>query len=164
MRFSELLSQVQSRSPREQLLLLAAGATLIVFALYWFALQPVMTSLADTRARVDGNARSIEYMREAAGEAIVLQAAGGGSGGPVDTRTSPLAALDNTFRQMGLGQPTRIEPVGQDGARVQFSDVEADTLIRALGEVERRYGLRIAQLNLTRRQRGLVSARVSVER
>ena len=164
MSLSSLLAQFQSRSPREQLLLLAAGLTLVVFALYLFALQPFMTSLADTRARVEGNERSIEYMREAAGEAIALQAAGGGRSGPVDTRTSPLAALDQTFRQMGLEQPTRIEPVGQDGARVQFASVEADALMRALGQVERQFGLRISQLNLTRRQPGLVSARVAVER
>ncbi|MEM7377371.1 MAG: type II secretion system protein M [Pseudomonadota bacterium] len=161
---SALLAQFHARSPREQVMLLTAGLTLLVFVVYLFAFQPFMTALTDTRARVDGNVRSIEYMREAAGEAIALQGAGGASGSPADTRTSPLAALDQTFRSMGLEQPTRIEPVGQGGARVQFSNVDVNALIRALGAVEQRFGLRVSQLNLTRRQPGLVSARVSVER
>lgn len=164
MNFSDLMAQFQSRSPREQILLIVCGGILVVFVAYWFGLKPFAQSLTDTRARVEGNTRSIQYMREATGEAIALQAGGGASSGPADTRTSPLAALDQTFRQLGLGQPTRIEPVGTRGARVQFSNVAVDQLFLALGEVEQRFGLRVTQLNLNRRQPGTVSARVSVER
>jgi len=57
-----------------------------------------------------------------------------------------------------------IEPLGRNGVRVQFSDVGVDALLRALGAAEQRYGLRVTQLNLNRRQPGLVSARISLER
>lgn len=162
MTLKSLLDQFHSREPREKLLLVCSGLILVVLAVYLFAVQPLFTALSDTRARVDGNAQSLEYMRVAVGEVITLREAGGG--GPVDSEISPLAALDQTFRQLGLAQPTSIIPVGQTGARIQFSDVEAEQLIRALGEVDKRYGLRISQLNMTRRQPGLVSARVTVER
>lgn len=158
-----LLDQFHSREPREKLLLVSSGLILVVLSVYLFAVQPLFTALSDTRARVEGNAQSLEYMRVAVGEVIALREAGGG-GGPVDSQISPLAALDQTFRRMGLAQPTSIIPVGQEGARIQFSDVEAEQLIRALGEVDKRYGLRISQLNMTRRQPGVVSARVTVER
>ncbi len=160
----ELMALFQARAPREQVLMVVCGATLIVFVLYWFALKPFSESVEATRARVDGNVRSISYLQDAAGEAISLQAGGGSAAAPADRNTSPLAALDQTFRDMGLGQPNRIEPLGRNGVRVQFSDVGVDALLRALGAAEQRYGLRVTQLNLNRRQPGLVSARISLER
>lgn len=55
----ELMALFQARAPREQVLMVVCGATLIVFVLYWFALKPFSESVEATRARVDGNVRSI---------------------------------------------------------------------------------------------------------
>ncbi len=160
----DVLAMFQARAPREQILIVLCAVTLLLLALYLLAIRPFVDTLTLTRARVDGNVRSISYMQVAAGEAISLQSSGGSAASAADRNTSPLAALDQTFREAGLGQPSRIEPLGQDGARVQFSDIVMDDLMRALGVAEQRYGLRVTQLNLSRRQPGLVSARISLER
>jgi len=69
-------------------------------------------------------------------------------------------------RQQLQPPPDRIEPAGSDrtGARVQFSTVPFDELVKVLAEIEL-YGFSISSMTITRKPRepGAVSARFNVE-
>ena len=54
-------------------------------------------------------------------------------------------------------------PDGDQGARAQFSNVEFDKLLRVLGGLEQTYGLAVKTINLSRKDAGQVSARLSLE-
>ena len=69
-------------------------------------------------------------------------------------------------RQQLQPPPDRIEPAGSDrqGARVQFSAVPFDQLVKVLAEIEL-YGYDITTMTITRQTKapGAVSARFNVE-
>ena len=69
-------------------------------------------------------------------------------------------------RQQLQPPPDRIEPAGSErtGARVQFSSVPFDQLVKVLAEIEL-YGFSISSMTVTRKPKepGTVSARFNVE-
>lgn len=154
----------QSHSPREQIMLLAAGAAIVLGLIYALFLQPLYDGLEDRRSRVEGNVNAIEWMQTAAGEALSLKGSDAASGGKVDTTQAPLTAVARIFREAGLAAPNRVDPVGSKGARVQLSEIAFDKLIPVLDSLERQAGLQVKSLNVNAQRPGVVSARIALER
>ena len=154
----------KSHSPREQIMLLAAGVAIVLGSIYALFLQPLYDGLEERRSRVEGNVNAIEWMQTAAGEALSLKGSGAASGGKVDTAQAPLTAVARIFREAGLTAPNRVDPVGSNGARVQLAEVAFDKLIPVLDSLERQAGLKVKSLNVNAQRPGVVSARIALER
>jgi len=153
-----------SHSPREQMMLLAAGVAIVIGLLYFSLLKPLYDGLDERRSRVSGNVNAISWMQEAAGEALSLKGNDGGDAGTVDTSQAPLTAVARIFREAGLVAPNRVDPVGSNGARVQLAEIAFDKLIPVLDNLERQTGLQVKSLNVNTQRPGVVSARFALER
>jgi len=53
----------QSHSPREQIMILAAGVAIVLGLAYTLFLQPLYDGLDERRSRVEGNVNAIEWMQ-----------------------------------------------------------------------------------------------------
>ncbi|MGB0865482.1 MAG: type II secretion system protein GspM [Granulosicoccaceae bacterium] len=153
----------QSHSPREQIMLLAAGVAIVIGLIYALALQPLYDGLEERQSRVEGNSNSLVWMQSAASEALSLKGNSANTG-PVDTSQAPLTAVARIFREAGLPAPNRVDPVGSKGARVQLAEIDFDKLVPVLDSLERQAGLQVKSLNVNSQRPGVVSARISLER
>lgn len=154
----------QSHSPREQIMLLAAGAAIVLGLIYTLGLQPLYDGLAERRERVEGNRNSIAWMQKAAGEALGLKGSAPAPSGASNSSQAPLTAVAAIFREAGLAPPNRVDPIGSRGARVQLAEIAFDKLIPVLDRLERQAGLQVKALNVNAQRPGIVSARVTLER
>jgi len=75
----------------------------------------------------------------------------------------PYLLLDDAIAAAKIKQPDRVTPDGGQGAKAQFSSVEFDKLLQVLGGLEQSYGLSVKTMNVSKKDEGLVSVRLSLE-
>ena len=151
------------QSPRDRLIVLAVGALVALGLLYALLWHPVSSRIDARRTAIASKTETLEFMRRAEAEIRAAGGAGAGAGGARTSDQPPYLLVDRLIREAGVPPPDRVEPAGEDGARVQFSEVEFDALVPVLAELEL-YGLEVTNMTLTRRKSGVVSARFNVER
>ena len=149
------------QTPRDRLVVVVVGALVVLGLLYALLWYPLQTRLESTRRAIETKTETLEFMQ--AGAARLAAAGGPGGGARRTSDKAPYLLIDEVIRRAGLEQPERVEPSGADGARVQFSEVAFDRLVLVLAELEL-YGLEVANMTLTRRNEGTVSARFTMER
>lgn len=150
------------QTPRDRLIVLVVGVLVVAGLLYAFVWFPVANKLDVTRRAIETKTETLNFVRD--GGARIRAA--GGVGGATTSRSSdkaPYLLVDELVRKAGVAAPDRNEPAGQDGARVQFGEVEFDKLIVVLAELET-YGLAVTNMTLSRRDPGMVSARFNIEK
>ena len=149
------------QSPRDRMIVVAVAVLTIISLLYALAWYPLQTRLDDARQAIVSKTETLDFVRRSA---ATIKSRGGAAVAPQrQSDKAPYLLIDEKIRAAGLTQPERVEPSGNNGARVTFGEVEFDKLIQVLAELET-YGLRITTMNLTRRNAGTVSARISMER
>jgi general secretion pathway protein M len=79
---------------------------------------------------------------------------------------SLLAIVDQSRKATAITKPpTRLQPEGDDTVRVVLEDVPFDALVRWLGDLQTRYGVRVDTADIERESGpGLVSARLTLVR
>ena len=148
------------QTPRDRLIVIVVGALSIIGLLYAVAWYPLTSSIASNERAIEAKQETLDFMRSGAAR---IQAQ---SGTQVEARTSdkaPYLLIDEIVREAGIEQPERLEPSGARGARVQFAEVPFDQLVVVLAELET-YGLQVTTMNLSRKNKGTVSARFNMER
>ncbi len=155
------------QTPRDRLIVLGVAALAVVCLIYVLLWHPLVTGSASAKRAIETKQENLAFIQRAV-PALQNQAAP--SSAQIDPNLQQLEAyqLVNALvnRQRLQPPPDRIEPAGSDrqGARVQFSAVPFDELVKVLAEIEL-YGYTISTMTLTRQPRapGAVSARFNVE-
>ncbi|MEM7208134.1 MAG: type II secretion system protein GspM [Pseudomonadota bacterium] len=151
------------QTPRDQKIVLALAALVVIVMVYALLIHPLATGLGDRRVSVAAKHETLQWMLESAAK---VKSQGGGSSVRKNSNQAAYVLLDQEIRKAGIsGAATRVEPAGKDkkGARVQFSEVDFDKLVRVLGSLQAQHGLSVTNANVSRRDGGVVSARVTVE-
>lgn len=153
---------LQSLAPRERLIVTVGGAVLVLVVVYLAVLEPMARAYAEREARVAALEGEIEWMRGAAAEVRAL----GGAAPEEDngSQRPPYLAADRALREAGLPRPSRLEPVGSRGARLEIDQVAFDRLLQVLVRLRARDGLRVERANFERVGAGLVEASLDLER
>jgi len=145
---------------RERRILGAGSVVLGAVVLYLAVWEPL--AHARHQQHVDlAAARSLALQLEALG------ASGLRGGGPTaGAGQSLLAIIDQSTKASALTKPpTRLQPEGEDTVRIWFDDVPFDVLMRWLGELQTRYGVRVDNADIERESGpGLVNARLTLVR
>ena len=155
------------QTPRDRMIVLVVGfltVTALIYAMVW---HPLTTRTETAKRAIATKQENLAFIQRAI---PVLTKQSGQSSVAVDPELQKLEAyqLVNALvnRQQLQPLPDRIEPAGSDrkGARVQFSAVPFDELVKVLAEIEL-YGYNISTMTLTRQSKapGAVSARFNVE-
>ncbi|MBS0508005.1 MAG: type II secretion system protein M [Proteobacteria bacterium] len=116
-----------SLAPREQSLVLAAGAVLGLALLWWLALAPALAQLKSSSARHAALDAELQQMQGLQGEALHLKAM------PRPTSNETLPALWRSLPQQ-LGHATQMTTAG-DRATITLKAVPAASLAQWLAQV-----------------------------
>ncbi|MDP3294265.1 MAG: type II secretion system protein M [Nevskia sp.] len=156
-------ARYEALQPREQTLVSIAAVMVIVALLYSAIWQPIVhhrqqlaSELQSARA-VAGSLAQAEFdVRSASPLSAPL----------VGSDVSLLTAVDQAAKNGTLKKPpARLQPDGDNQARIWFEDVEFDVLLRWMNELQTRYGVRIEVADIERQPTpGLVNARLAVVR
>lgn len=145
---------------RERLVLAVGGAVLALVVLFLGIWEP----LAAARHQ-----REVE-LRAARALAVQLEqlaaAAPRAGAAPAGAGQSLLAVVDQSAKASALNKPpTRLQPDGDNAVRLWLEDVPFDALVRWLGELHARYGVRVEAAEVERESGpGLVNARLTLMR
>ncbi len=146
-----------SQTPREQFIVATTAIIGVGALLYTLAYKPLSTGIASRQASIETKQRDLEWMKQQSPRV----AAGGQAIQAMDK--APYLLLDEAIKRARISTPERVTPDGSQGARAQFSKVEFNKLLQVLGGLEQTYGLSVKTINLSRKEAGEVSARLSLE-
>jgi general secretion pathway protein M len=151
------LARWRQLEARERRLLAWGGVALILFLLYALIWAPIQTDLERLRASVPQNQNKLALMRTQAHEVAQLR-----TRAPASTLGGNLlSTVEQSAMNRGLRQSmARIEPEGANAARVTFEEVNFNSLVSWLADLQSQ-GVRVENANVQRRPgAGLVSARI----
>ncbi len=153
------------QSQRDQQIVIVLASLVLAVSIYALLIQPLTSGLESRRISVAARSELLSWMRESATKLQRARGSGATSSGKRGDKAA-YVLLDESIRKAGLSNAAdRIEPAGKDkkGARVQFSQVDFDKLVRLLGALQSQYGLGISHANISRKDSGLVSARITLD-
>ena len=147
-------------APREQRVL-SAGALALGLILVYLALWEPVGKARHARERDLAAARALATRIES-----LASGRGAGSAAAVaGTGQSLLAVVDQSRRSSIAKPPSRLQPEGDNTVRIWLEDVPFDGLLRWLGELQTRYGVRVDNAEIERESGpGLVNARLTLMR
>lgn len=148
------------QSPRDRVIVIGLAVLTLAGLLYALAWHPLQSRQAQLQQTLSAKQETLEFVRRGAAQ---LKGASGGAAEQKSSDKAPYLLVDQIIRQAKMAPPERNEPSGQDGARVQFGEVEFDKLVAVLAELEL-YGLQVKTLTISRKNLGTVSARLNMER
>ncbi len=148
---------------REQRLIAAGAALLILFLLYVAIWVPLQGSRARLLAQTEEQRATLRWMQQSAAE--IRQLSARGAGRQVATGQSLLGLIDQTARSERLAEAVkRVQPDGTNSVRVWLENAAFDDVMRWLGTLEQRHGVAIDTLNVERgEQPGRVAARLTLQ-
>ena len=148
------------QSNRDRMIVIIVGTLIIVSLIWLLAWKPISDGIEQRRLESQSNENVIGEMLK--GEAAVRAGRSAGGVRKISNKP-PYLLVDELIGKYSMRRPERVEPIGSEGARVNFSTVEFDKLMMALTELEE-YGLVISTLNVSRKETGLVAARFRVDK
>ena len=140
---------------------LAGGAVALALILAYAGIWDPLTSARDQRRQDLQEARAIAVqLEQLAGAAQRSGPAPAGAG------QSLLAIVDQTRKSSAITKPpSRLQPEGDNTVRLWLEDVPFEALVRWLGELHTRYGVRVEDADIERESGpGLVNARLTLVR
>ncbi len=148
--------------PPRQRPLLFIGLGLSSLLLVWLLLlAPLSFSRAALRREIGSKEQELLWMQEAALEIRQYLVSEGGGG----KNSLPLAAIDRTARQLGLGHAMqRVEPAGGREVRVWLENAAFDEMLRWLALLKAEHGIAVTEIVVEPGQSGsgLVSSRLTL--
>jgi len=150
-----------NQTPREQVIVAVVAFVAILTLLYLLVIEPLNTGIAARKSSVAAQQQDLRWMKQ---QAAVIQRRGPAEGGArKPLNKPPYLLLDDAITVAKIKKPDRVTPDGGQGARAQFSSVEFDKLLQVLGGLEQTYGLTVKTMNVSKKDEGLVSTRLSLE-
>jgi general secretion pathway protein M len=148
---------------RERGIVAIAGGVLLLALLFLFVLEPALERRADLRAQLQQLVNEHAWM-EAQAPAVRARAATPGAAQVTRPGSSPLGVVDVSARAAGLGPALRrVRPL-ERGVEAELEGAAYTALLRWLGTLETRHGLRVESLSIDRgSEPGRVNAQLRIE-
>jgi general secretion pathway protein M len=145
---------------RERRVLGGGAIALGLILLYTAAWDPLTSARAQRRLDLQDARATAVQLEQLAGAAPRGAAPTAGAG------QSLLAIVDQSHKASTIGKPpTRLQPDGDKAVRIWLEDVPYDALLRWLGELQTRYGVRVDAAAIQRESGpGLVTANLTLAR
>ena len=155
-----------SRQPRERLILILGGVLFVAALLYLLVWEPLARERTNLANRVKAQGKTLVWMQQASEQVKRLRSQSPNVNKKVN-QGSLMSIVDSSAKRSKIRKPIqRIEPEGKNGVKLWIENVDFDTLIRWLDEIERRYGVLVSRATITRKEAtpGRVDSRLSLER
>ena len=148
---------------RERRIVAAAGSVLLLAILFLLVLEPALDRRADLRSQLQQLVNEHAWM-EAQAPAVRARAAAPDAAPAARPGSSPLGVVDVSARAAGLGPALRrVRPL-ETGVEAELEGASYTALLRWLGTLESRHGLRVESLSIDRGpEPGRVNAQLRIE-
>ena len=162
-RLAPLRARFDALQPREQTLVSSAAVLLVIALLYSAIWQPLSRSRKQLAEDLEAARNVATQLAQAE---LDVRFAAPQNVPVVGADVSLLTAVDQAAKSGTLKKPpTRLQPDGENAARIWLEDVEFEVLMRWLLELQTRYGVTLDVVDIEKRETaGLVNARISVLR
>lgn len=149
---------------RREQRMLAAGAVFVAGAVLYLGVWEPVAQAGRERQLALEDARALATMLETL--AVEVQRGRGTGTGTAGAGQSLLSVVDQSRRASALTKPpSRLQPEGDAMVRIWLEDVPFDALLRWLGDLQLRYGVRVDTADIERESGpGLVNARIALVR
>jgi general secretion pathway protein M len=147
---------------RERLTLIWGGVALLLILVYFLAWRPLVSTVDALEASAQRQTETLLWMQQASAQ---IRAQGGAAQAPTPGG-SLLTVVDRSAGAAGLkGALERMEPDGADRVRLWVAPSSFDALVRWLGTVQTRHGLRVEAASFEPGESpGTVQARITLSR
>ena len=149
-----------NQTPREQIIVALMALVAVGALLYLLVIDPLMSGIASRESSIAAQKEDLQWMKQ---QAALVRPGSGSSNARKPLNKPPYLLLDDAITVAKIKKPDRVTPDGGQGAKAQFSSVEFDKLLQVLGGLEQSYGLTVKTMNVSKKDEGLVSARLSLE-
>lgn len=136
-----------SRSQRDQIVLLFFGVFIGIFVLWWLVLQPMAKSVDQQRISTRNSSESLVRVRAMAMELQQLQKSGGNQN---NQSSGPLSGVvDRSLQARGL-RMSNFQPLKNGNeARLRLEEAEYNQVIQWLNDLESQHQIRAQELTIT---------------
>lgn len=150
-----------SLADRERRVLAAGGGALALIVAYTAVWEPLAGARHEREAELRA-ARALAVQLEQ----LAVAGPRPGVGAAAGAGQSLLAIVEQSRKASALDKPpSRLQPEGDDSVRIWLDDVPFDALVRWLGDLHTRYGVRVDSADIDRESGpGLVNARLTLIR
>ncbi len=152
---------------RERMILIIAGAIVLIALIYLLIVEPVLRKHADLRNQVKAQQKTLAWMQQTSERVKQLQANASQSGsGSVGHQGSLLALMESSSQQSNMRKPIqRMEPEGKNGVKLWLEDADFDNLIHWVGELSYNQGVVVTRATISRGESpGQIDSRLSLQR
>jgi len=149
-----------NQTPREQIIVAIAAVVSIAGLLYFLAIEPLNSGIVARQASIAAQREDLQWMKQ---QSTLVSGPGQNKNTRQPINKPPYLLLDDAITVAKIKKPDRVTPDGGQGAKAQFTTVEFDKLLTVLGGLEQTYGLTVKTMDASKKDEGLVSARLSLE-
>jgi general secretion pathway protein M len=152
-------------APREQVMVAACAAFIVVALIWTMAIQPLFNGGAELAERVAQKQSQLTTLQEMAAQ--VSRASDGRSGATAMTNSndSIVVVIDKTTRSRQLAQHLkRNQPDGNNSVRLRFEGAGFDSLVAWLGELKTNYGMTMVTASFDEAGSGRVNCSLVITR
>lgn len=154
---------LNSMSPRERIMVIGCVVFVSLALLWALGLRPLLNHADGLEERVIGKRAQLAGLQE---QAALIDSTRASNGQPATAGNQSLVVIiDRTTRERQLaGYLKRNQPEGATSVRLRLEGAPFDDLVNWLGDLERLYGLKIANANFDRADIGRVNATLTLSR
>ncbi len=142
MNMNELKEKFFELSPRDQLVLVAGVAAVLLYILIFVILVPAQAGVTKQQKKVHASLTEQQRVQTLAGQVLGARQSGGGT-----SNQSINGLLNSTLGEYGL-RMENFQPSG-NGARVRIGSAEFSNVLGWLHEMEIKQGVQIKDLTIT---------------
>jgi general secretion pathway protein M len=134
--------------PRERLLVMIAGALVVVALVVVLGVRPIMTQSKRSQEIVTDKRALLAELREVATR-LGPQRGAAAQAGNVDSTQSLVLVIDQTTRNSGLAQHLkRNQPDGTNSIRLRFENAPFDAMVTWLNGLQTQHGMAVTAANI----------------
>ena len=154
-----------SLQTRERMILIIAAAIISIALVYLLLVEPILERRTALTNQVKAQYKTLVWMQQTSQRVQQLRADTNQSKS-VNSGQSLLALVENSAKQSNIRKPIqRMEPEGQNGAKLWLEDADFDSLIRWMGELARSQNVVVTRVTISRGNGpGRVNSRLSLQR
>lgn len=155
----------QNLDTRDQRTMTIAGVVIAILLFYAMVWIPLVDSKALKQLQVENNRQLLSWMTEKS--ELVKQYKHAKPGvAKADSKRSLLSIVDSLAKQLGIRKSiNRIDPDGPHGATIWIDDINFDSLITLLGNLDKRNYVKVKEAEFTKLDKpGTVRAKIVLQR
>lgn len=160
---NKITAWLDSKEPRERLILIAGAILLCLFLIYSLVVQPLASGLDKREQLLEEQRETLAWMKKSAEEIKMLKRFSSSRQG-TGSKQSLLSTVDRTAKTVLPREVIRrVEPQGNNQVQLWVEKAPFDPLLLWISTLQQRYAITVSSISIDRKEQGIVNARISLK-